>query len=409
MGALAQFLVQNGHCVTGSDINPNVKIEGIDTSEKNKQRNIEIADVIVATSAIKDDDKDLIFAKILGKKIFFRGEFLGKIADSYETVIAISGTHGKTTTTALLAEIFIEAGLNPTVHIGGISKKFGSALRAGDKKFFITEACEFSGSFLHLTPDVSVVLNVEPEHLDFFKTFKNEKKAFQKFAKKSGFVVAKQGTGFGDVTFGKGGQYQAERIKKWGNGYCFWVKKNEKKLFFAKLNSFSKKNIENALAVIAVCERFGVEIKHIKNALKNFCGVKRRSEVLQTKPLIIHDYAHHPTEIKNQIYSVKNFFQKKVAVFFEPHTYSRTKALFDDFVSALCLADNVFLLPTFAARETPNCGIGVEELFEKIKLQKPSCKFFENFVQAKLHIQSHLNDCVVLLLGAGNINNLWND
>lgn len=407
MAALAQYLAKNGHQVTGSDINPNVQIDGIDTTEKNKFFKIKNADIIVATSAIKDDDADLMLAKNLNKKILSRGELLGKIAGRFNNVIAISGTHGKTTTTEMLAEVFMEAGLNPTVHIGGDSKSFGGAFRFGGKQFFITEACEYSGSFLHLKPDVAVILNIEPEHLDFFKTFTNEQKAFKKFAQKSGFVVAPQSTNLGVVSFGENGVFQAAEIKKWKNGYAFWVKKREKKLFYLKINSFSKKNIENALAVIAVCEKFGLETVHIKNALKNFKGVKRRNEVWQEKPLVIHDYAHHPTEIKNQIQSAKAFFNKKVAVVFQPHTYSRTKTLFEDFVSALCLADKLMLLPTFAAREPFDKEGSCERLFEEIKKHKPNVWYYLGFKDAKFRIQQQFKGCVVLVLGAGDINKLW--
>ena len=407
MQALAKYLKYLGHTVTGQDINPSVEILGIDTSPKNAIKNLENADVVVATSAIKSDDEALVKAKSLGKQILTRGELLGKISRQFECVIAVSGTHGKTTTTEMLAEVLTEAGLNPTVHIGGVSGLFGSSLGIGEKKVFVTEACEYSGSFLYLKPDISVILNIEPEHLDYFKTFSAEQKAFRWFAKKSDCVVAENGLGLGELTFGKQGNFTATGIKKYKFGYEFWVNKNGKRWAKIKLKSFAETNILNALAVCGVCDKLGVHPKHIKNALKNFCGVKRRSEVLSLSPLVIHDYAHHPTEILGQITSIKKFFSKPVWVVFQPHTYSRTKTLFADFVNVLSKADKVFLLPTYSAREQFDEQGSSEKLFSALKKNGANAQFLPNPQTAKQTVLKQVKNQVVLVLGAGDINQFF--
>lgn len=408
MSALACFLVQKGHIVSGVDLKKHLKIPGVCTNKKRAFQNLKNADFVVVSNAIKEDDKDVLLAKKLGKTILSRGGLLGRVAQMHKCVIAVSGTHGKTTTTEMLAEVFIKAGLNPTVHIGGISNCFNDNLRIGNGEYFITEACEYHDSFLCLNPDVSVVLNLEPEHLDYFKTFENERKSFEKFASQSKFVICPQNLKKANaVTFGPGGDFEAQNIQKCKNKICFSVNKNGQNFCKISLNAFNEKNVLNALAVIAVCDKLGIEKKHIQTALENFKGVKRRSQILCNRPLVIHDYAHHPTEIENMILSAKNFFKKPVWVVFEPHTYSRTKDLFNKFIQSLNLADKIFLLPTYSAREEVLLGGRAEDLFEGLSAQKKDVYFFENYDVARAKILKTLNNEVLLILGAGNIDKFW--
>lgn len=400
MSALAVFLKQKGHFVTGSDINPNIALVGIDTAEKNKFANIEKADYVVTTGAILEDDESIVFAQKLGKKIVPRARLLGEIAKGFENVIAVSGTHGKTTTTAMLAEIFIEAGLEPTVHIGGISNKFKSNFLCGEKQFFITEACEYTNSFLALSPTLGVVLNVQPEHLDFFGTFENEMQSFLQFAGQSQMVVAPKGFGANAITFGKGGHFCAKNVRKTKNGFAFDVCKNGQRVFRLRLNSFIKKNIENALAACAVCDVFGVAPRHIQSALSNFCGVKLRAQVVCHAPRVIIDYAHHPAEIAAVIKSARARFGEKVLAVFQPHTFSRTRAFFGAFVDALCLADEVAILPTFAARENAIAGADAHNLFLAIRARRPA-RFFPTHNAARDFVLGQRGQ-TVLVLGAGN-------
>ena len=402
MSALAVFLMQKGHHITGNDINPNVQILGIDTAENRKFSNIEKADFVITTGAILEDDEAVVFAQKLGKKIVPRARLLGEIAKGFENVIAVSGTHGKTTTTEMLAEIFIEAGLAPTVHLGGVSGKFGSGFLCGEKQFFITEACEYTNSFLALSPSVGVVLNVQPEHLDFFGTFENEMQSFLQFAHQCDVVVVPKGFGAkGAITFGAGGDFCAQNVRKTKNGFSFDVFKNGQKVFRLRLNSFIKKNIENAVAACAVCDVFGIAPKHIQNALAGFCGVQRRAQIVCQNPKVIWDYAHHPDEITAVIQSARAHFKgEKIVAVFQPHTYSRTKALFGAFVPALGLADEVAILPTFAARENVLAGGGAKDLFNAIRARMPA-QFFETHEAARKFIQN-AGGKIVLVLGAGD-------
>ena len=408
MSALARFLVQKGHKVSGVDIKKNLRISGVCTSKRQAQKHLKSADFVVVSNAIKDTDKDLIKAKKLNKIILSRGELLAEIAKMYKCVIAVSGTHGKTTTTEMLAEVLTMAGLEPTVHIGGVSNFFNDNLRVGSDEYFITEACEYHDSFLCLKPDISVVLNVESEHLDYFKTYENEKKSFEKFMAKSRVVVChKSLEKTGAITFGDGGVFEAKDIRKCGRKICFCVQKNGKGFCKITLNSFNQKNVLNALAVTVVCHQLGIEKKFVQKALANFKGVKRRSQILSHSPLVIHDYAHHPTEIENMILSVRSFFQKPVWVVFEPHTYSRTKDLFQDFVKVLGVADKIFLMPTYSAREDVLDGGRAEDLFSALKTQNKNVWFFENYALAKQEILQTLKGEVLLVLGAGSIENFW--
>ena len=408
MSALARFLVQKGHKVSGVDIKKNLRIRGVCTSKRQALKKLKNADFVVVSNAIKATDKDLNFAKTLNKTILSRGELLAEIAKMHKCVIAVSGTHGKTTTTEMLAEVFTMAGLNPTVHIGGVSNFFNDNLRVGGGEYFITEACEYHDSFLCLNPDISIVLNVEEEHLDYFKTFENEKKSFEKFMAKSKVVVChKSLEKTSAITFGDGGVFDAKDIKRCEQKICFCVQKNGKGFCKITLNSFNQKNVLNALAVTTVCDKLGIDKKTLKKAFANFKGVKRRSQVLSKSPLVIHDYAHHPTEIENMIMSARDFFQKPVWVVFEPHTYSRTKDLFQDFVRVLALADKIFLLPTYSAREEVVGGGRAEDIFNALKAQNKDAKFFESYALAKKEILNHLRGETLLVLGAGSIDKFW--
>lgn len=400
MSALARYLQQNGHTVCGSDSNPNVHIDGIDTDPQNAKQNIKKADFVVTTSAISDQDPLLVFARSLGKKIVPRGQLLAWIATKYKHVIAVSGTHGKTTTTEMLAEIFCAAKLDPTVHLGGQSKFFGSNFLRGGNKFFITEACEYTNSFLFLKPDVGVVLNIEPEHLDFFETFENEQKSFLKFCHGCKTVIANQQANMpAHITFGKNANIFCTNITTTQNGYAFDVHQTNHKVLRVCLNSANQKNIENALPAIAAARHFGVPDKAVQHALANFAGVKQRFELLSNNPPVIRDYAHHPTEILAVINSAKHFFNLPVAVIFRPHTFSRTKNLLEQFAAALGSAEQVILLPTFAAREQPSAGADEHALLAALQKQNPNicARIAPTLQQAKIKIKPQF---VTLILGA---------
>ena len=405
MSALAKYLHKQGHEIFGSDINKAINLPFANTNKEQVFENIKNADFVVFNNAIKPNNKELVFAKKMNKIILNRSELLAQISKEFEEVIAISGTHGKTTTTEMLAEIFIEANLKPTVHIGGVSNAFNSNILISEKKYFITEACEYGNSFLSLHPTASVILNEEPDHLDYFKNFKNIQIAFNQFAKQSEKVFALNSLKIPQaITFGKNGNFEAKKIRTTQSGFSFSVYKNNNFYFDFFLKSVLKKNIQNALSAIAVCDYFGIEKQTIFNALKNFKGVKRRLETYSKSPTIIFDYAHLPNEITQTIKSVKSFFKKKLTVVFQPHLFSRTKFFLEDFKNCFGGADKLILTKTYAARETPKDGISAKQLFDLIKEKQKNTLYFESATAAKKHIEKNCkNNEVILILGAGDV------
>lgn len=415
MSALACILKNQGNYVSGSDIHEsyltqNLALKGIKIFMSHCAENVNGVDVVVYNSAIAQDNVELVRAKELGLKILSRAQLLKKVSEKYENVIAISGAHGKTTTTAMITETFILAKLNPTAHLGGVLKSQNSNLILGGNKFFITEACEYKDNFLSLLPSVGIILNVEPEHLDYFKTFENVCHSFEKFASNSNVVVASDKLDISiknPILFGDCG-YRAKNIVPLKMGrYKFDCYYENKKLFNVKMNVIGKYNINNALACIAVCKYFNISNKIIKKALEKFKGVKRRFECKCKKPLVVHDYAHHPSEIKSVISATKKFVKGKLVVAFQPHTYSRTKALMQEFLDAFDFCDELLIIKTYSAREDPIKGGTAKDLYNNMIKKKKNVEYFSSFDCCFNYLVENLkkND-TLLILGAGDVEQL---
>lgn len=409
MSALAHLVLNCGDIVQGSDIKKSAETEalerlGVKIFYGHNKKNVLGANIVVSSGAISDSNPELKEAKSLGIKILSRGELLGELSKKYKIVIAISGAHGKTSTTEMLAEIFEYCGKNPTVHLGGISNSFGSNLKIGGKKFFITEACEYKNSFLNLSPSLGVILNVEPEHLDFFKTFKNVKESFAIFEKNcKKCIKATKKRGIYQV-FLKNMLFEAKNISHLGQcHYGYDMFKNNKFLGKVELGAFGKHNVPNSLCAIIAALEYKLPFKKIVEALKNYKGVKRRFEVVAKSPLIIHDYAHHPTEITKTITSVRKIPHKRLIVAFQPHTFSRTLNLKNEFVHALSFCDKLFLIKTYSAREKPLPGGSAKDLAALL----PHSTYCGSMEKAFKSINKTLNpDDILLILGAGNIDEL---
>ncbi len=414
MSTLAVFLAVKGNVVSGSDlaISENLKILdnfGITYNVGHEEQNIKSfnPNLVVTNCAISEENEEYRWAKANKKKIVTRSEILGKIAKDFRNVIAISGTHGKTTTTALVSEIFVEAGLKPSVHIGGILKRTQSNFLIGEKRFFITEACEYKNSFLSLSPTVGAVLNVEEDHLDFFKDLSDIKSSFNKFLEQSKiqifpkdefvYILKKNGT---ETT------YCAQNIRKNEKGYVFSFMENNNLIASIQTNFIGIHNVKNTLVACVIAKLYKIKPAIYKKAIRNFYGVKRRFETVTKigKTTVIHDYAHHPTEIRKTIEEAKAF--GKVLTVFQPHTFSRTKTLFSDFETCFDLSDGLFLIKTYPAREKEIKSASAEALYEKIKEKNMFnlTKYFDDFESAKKEIieQASSYDCV-LILGAGDI------
>lgn len=424
MSGLALYLSKNGYDVSGSDISENeqvkmLKSHGIKVFLGHNKTNVEGSELVVFNSAIDEHNPELTRAKNLGLKIISRSELLRLVSREHEHVVAVAGTHGKTTTSAMIGEIFCLAGLAPTIHIGGVSKNLGTNFLIGEKQYFITEACEYKDNFLSLNPEVGVVLNVDDDHLDYFKTKQNLKRSFEKFVFQSDFSIVYDG-------FLQKNSKKTEKIVQIGENsqYC-WVdnieiEANKKYAFDAifcgeyvgriHLGVFHKHNVTDALFAVAVAKYYGISNQIIVRALENFAGVRRRFEEIGWSGgvRVVIDYAHHPKEISSTMTSAKDITKGRLFVVFQPHTYSRTKKLFNEFVSCFDLADKLYIFRTYPARENYDKKYNARTLSKEISKHK-KCLYFSSFKKMKASIQKDIKEGdMLLVLGAGDIDHFAN-
>ena len=416
MCALAQILKKKGYIITGSDIDDQqVKFlndKGIKTFLGHKKSNIKKdIDVVVVSSSISSDNPEVLKAQSLKIKIINRGELLGLFSKSYKNVIAVSGSHGKTTTTSMIFEIFKVANLEPTVHVGGIIRSINSNFFLGKDDFFITEACEFKDNFLYLKPTVSVITNIEPEHMEYFKTKKHLYKSFKTFANNSNFVVCKNKIAHKNkIHIGKMGYNSRDLVLCEDGCYKFKIFNKNKFLFEIKLNIVGQYNVENAVMACAVAKHYKIKNKDIKTALENFDGVQRRFDIISSNPKIIHDYAHHPSELKAVINATKFWTLGKLIVVFQPHTYTRTKTLMDEFMNCFNCCDLLVIIKTYSAREKEVIGGRAIDLYENLKNTgkfNGKILYFDDFDSTENFLNNFIKSKDnVLFLGAGNIERL---
>ena len=407
MSALAIFLKQKGLFVSGSDISHGVATEmleqnGIKVDFDINEEAIKSADVICVSSAIKQEDKRLKIAKEQKKKIITRGELLGEISKDYEKVIAIAGSHGKTTTTALIFHILKTANKNPTLHLGGYKIDDNKNYFVGGKELFVTEACEYCDNFLYLNPYLSIITNIEPEHLDYFKNFENQKKSFKKFERQSESLIKE------NLSF------HAEDVFHDKNGFLsFDLFKDENLILHFDTKLLEEINTKNIICAYRACKFLGASDRQIKKGVESFLGVKCRFEKMKSERFgnVICDYAHHPTEIKNSIESAKKIFlNKKLFVIFQPHTFSRTTLLFDEFFDVFKDVENPIFFKTYSAREKETDGMSAREFAEILRKTNKNTCYFEDFSSLNNFLQQirDKQDCVLLFVGAGDLPQILN-
>lgn len=428
MSGLAEILLHWGYKVTGSDLKSSEttkKLEesGIKVYTPHKASNVEGADAVIYTAAIKNDNPEFIRAQELGLLIVDRATLLGEITRKYENSIAISGTHGKTTTTSMIATTFVEAQLDPTILVGGEIESLGGNYKIGSSQYLITEACEYVESFLKFHPFIEVVLNIEEDHLDYFKNLEHIKSSFLKFTEKltnNGMLVGN----FDDVNVQ---DVFSESSKKYisfalNNPAADWTAKNIKfnsmgcpsfEVHYRKeikgsiqLMIPGTHNIYNSLACIAACSYLGVQFETIKTSLENFTGAKRRFQFKGTFNgiTVIDDYAHHPSEVKSTLQAALGRTHRSLYCIFQPHTYTRTKALLSDFAKAFENADNVIILDIYAAREANTGQIHSKDLVEAINKFSNNAIYANDFNHAIeiISTQAQPGD-LVLTMGAGDV------
>lgn len=432
MSALAFMLKKEKIYVQGSDESENNEVKklnksGIVVYKKHKKENLKNIDVVVYSSAILESNEELKFAREKNLIILKRAELLAIVATGYKTIISVAGSHGKTTATAMISEIFINAGLKPTIHLGGVLEKIKSNYKIGNKKFFITESCEYKDNFLYLHPDISVILNIDADHLDYFGNINGVKKSFYKFSKntkKGGLnIVCGEDKNSSEllksanlVNFGlKSGDIYTKNIKEYKTElFSFDVVFQGFNLGNIKLNIFGKHNIYNALAAVMVGLLCGIDFCDIKTSIENFSGTKRRTEFVGmiNGAKIYHDYAHHPSQIRAMLKIGRHLADDsggRLIIVYEPHTYSRTKYLINEFIDAFKKADKIYLSPVYAAREDKSQGLSSKDLCDYLKNENLDAIVIDKYDKIKSKLMATLKQKdIVFVLGAGDIEKLAN-
>lgn len=433
MSGLAEILHDAGFQVSGSDwktspLTQALENKGIRISYGESADNIPAqVDCAVLTSAVREDNLEFTAIRERNIPYMFRAELLGQLMKNYATPIAISGTHGKTTTTSMVSEILLQAGTDPTLSIGGMLKSIGGNIRIGKSQYFVTEACEYTNSFLSFYPKVSVILNIDEDHLDFFKDLDDIRNSFRLFAQNlpaDGTLIINgdidnyegiiEGLSCNIITFGrsKACDYYVSNIRydsKGGTGFRLNTPTGVHEL---NLQVPGEHNILNATAAFVLADTLNLNLEVAAQALYGFRGTDRRFEYKGTigGVTIIDDYAHHPTEITATLLGSVNYPHDTLWCVFQPHTYSRTKALMDDFAKALSISDKIVLADIYAAREKDTLGISSVDLQKAIQKLGKECFYFPTFEEIeKFLLENCIPGDVLITMGAGDVHKIGED
>ena len=429
MSGLAQIMYKMGFDVQGSDISNNINIDrckkmGIKVFQKHSASNIKNSTIVVRSSAIKNNNIEIKASRKKKINILKRAEMLAQVVSLKKNII-ITGSHGKTTTTSLIAKILSEARLDPTIVNGGIINSFGGSAKLGNSDWAVLEADESDGSFLNLPINYSVVTNVDQEHIDFYKNFNNLKKSFIKFINKTppfgkSFLclddkelqkIIKKNKQKNYLTYGFNKKANFQITKKIYSVFNLKISipsKKDKIIKNIKLNLIGSHNILNSVAAIALCYHIGVNLNIIKKSLKNFSGIQRRlTKILKVnRNEFFDDYAHHPTEIHSVLQSLKNSnLDRKIISVFQPHRYSRLKLLKQEFSKSFKNSNLVLLCPIYPAGEKIDKSYDEKKFSELISTNSKvqvvivkNLKFLNNFFKKNL-----IENEIVIGLGAGSI------
>lgn len=426
MSGLAEIMHMRGIRVCGSDrskshITEHLRAMGIEVFIGQRAENLHNATLAVYTAAAKDDNPEIIEAKRLGIPLYSRAEFLGAIMKHYHTAIGVAGTHGKTTTTAILSHAVLKAGIDATISIGGELDLIGGNVRAGSGDFFITEACEYTNSFLHFFPSIAVITNIEEDHLDFFKDLDDIKASFRRFAELTrgkGCTIAcgddknvRDALAGADIDLHLYGlspenEYRACNIRENGGFPEFDVCKGDSLLTHIRLRVPGEHNIKNAAAAVAVCDICGLDIAACTAGIEQFRGTHRRFERRGTVngAQIIDDYAHHPTEIRATVNAALQLPHSKLWCVFQPHTYSRTRTLWNEFTEAFDGVDELILTHIYPAREVFDGVTRCEDLAEDIKKRGVNVRYIDSFDEIEDYLRKNLADGdIAFTMGAGDV------
>ncbi len=417
MRPLGLVLKGMGLLVTGSDMNSSVSTDelikkGIHVSIGHREENIEGAECVIRTAAAHNDNPEIAAARILGIPVFERAQAWGVIMRAYRNAVCVSGTHGKTTTTSMLTHILMEADLDPTVMIGGDLPLLHAGHRVGQGDTILLESCEYCDSFLNFAPTLAVILNVEADHLDYFKDLQDVQRSFRKFAALSSGGILANGDdlhtaqalrGMDYISFGLGEKNRVRAVNICHEWRSFDVVCDGKPYCHLELGVIGRHNTMNALAAAGAAWMLGIDGEAVAHGLAQFHGARRRMEFKgeYNGAKVYDDYAHHPDELAATIDAVRALPEcKRLVVAFQPHTYTRTKALFEDFVRELKKPDVVVLAEIYAARERNDYGISSNDLVRKV----PGAVYCEMLPQVTAYLKQIAQPGdIILTVGAGDI------
>ncbi len=432
MSGLAEILLDRGYQVSGSDAKQSPitdKLAGLGAVIHYDHNYSNITDdtaYVVYTAAVKPDNPELVAAKDKNITCLTRAELLGRIMEQYKTAISVAGTHGKTTTTSMISEIMLAYECDPTILVGGMLHTIGGNLRIGHSDYLVTEACEYTNSFLSLISNINVILNVREDHLDFFKDINDIRNSFKIFANhldEDGILIIN--SGIDNLS------YFTEDLKC--RYYTFGTDANQSDFYAANItyNQFAcasfdimsnvktdfptvhislkvpgEHNVLNALAAFATCFSIGIPVASIVEGLNHFEGTDRRFQYkgVFNGVTVIDDYAHHPDEIEATLTAALNYPHNRLWCVFQPHTYSRTKALMKEFAKTLSLADKIVLAEIYPARETDNLGISSLNLKTEIESLGKEVYYYSTFEEIQKFLSENcINGDLLITMGAGNV------
>ena len=433
MSGLAEILLERGFTVSGSDwkesaLTKHLEAQGALVNYGNPQKAENITDdidLVVYTAAVHEDNPEYMETMRRQIPAMTRAQLLGQMMRNYEIPIAISGTHGKTTTTSMVSEVLLKADTDPTLSVGGILKTIGGNIRIGHSGYFVTEACEYTNSFLSFFPKIGIILNVEEDHMDFFKDIDDIRLSFHRFAgliPDDGALIINNTIEEIDtitkeltcqvVTYGpdNGSDYWPEEItynEKGCASFILCTGDGKRRKF--SLGVPGEHNVYNAMAVIALSDLLALAPEAVSRGLSSFTGTDRRFEYKGTvnEITLIDDYAHHPTEITATLQAAKSYPHNSLWCVFQPHTFTRTKAFMKEFAQALSAADHIILAEIYPARETDNLGISSQTLQKEIEALGKKCYYFPTFEEIENFI---LKSCtpgdLLITMGAGDVVNI---
>ena len=426
MSGLAAVLLNKGYRVSGSDFKESevldkLRKKGAEIYIGHNKDNLVDVDLVVYTAAIPESNPELAEAKKKNIQLMNRAEFLGLIMKGHKYNVAVAGTHGKTTCTSMISHITLEADLDPTILVGGDLDIIDGNYKIGKSEYFITEACEYKASFLNFFPYIGIILNIDADHLDYYRDINHITETFEKFSHlvpKDGYLIGYGGdervknirkkADCNTITYGFDNENLVAKNISFNNKGCahFTVVENGTELFEVTLSNPGKHNILNALSTIAVGLIFNISHEDMINGLVKCKGAHKRFEYKGEKDgiTVIDDYAHHPTEIKATLNTAKKIKHNKTYCVFQPHTYTRTKTLFDEFTHAFEGADELLLMDIYAAREKDTGLVSSDELGDAIRKTGLKCINIHSHDEAANYLKNNAKEGdLILTVGAGDV------